>query len=185
MSEAVMALLGVVLGLGFSIYKDVILDRRASKKQAEQLAVYVICQLERFVSGCKDVAADDGYNPLSTQGIAYVQAQSPEFAIDFELIGWKFLPSGLLYRIVSLPNEIYEANSVFKSAYDFDSAPEYENAFSTRRYLFAKLGLEASSLISALRKEYKIPTRLLVDSNAVEYMEKVKSQFELDKARTP
>lgn len=138
--------------------KNELQQRRGElERHAHYLAVRVICMLDPFVSACCDVAGDSGMP--DSEGNMEPQVSLPTLALP-EDVDWKTIPTELMYRILSLPNDI----DIARQTIDFvgseiASPPDYDEAFEERAIQFGKLGLTALALCDEMRAAYSIPQR--------------------------
>ena len=160
MDKAFIALIGVVLGVLLSIFKDWLLQRGKTKKEYEYLTIRVACMLDRFISGCVDVVNDDGtsFGQYDADGYAQIQVTPPIFNPNELDVEWKSLPPTLMYEILNFPNRIEEANQAISSAFDYAASPPgYDEGFEERQFQYSQLGIYASKLATKLRNFSKLP----------------------------
>jgi hypothetical protein len=161
MDKAFIGLVGVVLGVFLSMFKDWLLQRIKTKKEYEYLTIRVACVLDRFVYSCVDVVNDNGtyLGQYDKDGCAQVQVILPTFnPYDLD-VEWKSIPHTLMYEILNFPNRIETANHTISSAFDYAASPPYyEEGFAERQYQYSKLGICASKLATNLRNYGKLPT---------------------------
>jgi hypothetical protein len=120
----------------------------------------VVCDLDRFVYRCVDVAHDDGtsYGQYDKDGCARIQITPPEFKPSDLDVDWRSLPSNLMYKILNLPNKIETANEAISSTFDHVAGPpHYEEGFEARQLHYSELGLHAMDLAARLREYAKLP----------------------------
>ena len=160
MDKAIIGLVGVALGVLLGILKDWIFQRAKRKKEYEYLAIKVVCELDRFVYRCVDVAHDDGtvYGQYDKDGSARIQVTPPEFNPNDLDVDWRSLPSNLMYEILNLPNKIEVANEIISSVFEHVAGgPYYEEGFEARQLHYSELGLLAMNLAVTLRKYAGLP----------------------------
>lgn len=132
--------------------------RQAATRQEEMerdgryVAVRVVCLLDPFVLECCDVVADDGEYDEDQYRRTKVRAPKLDFPQDLD---WRSVKPALMYRILTLPNEIENAHCSIMAADEFvSSPPDFDEVFEERSYQYAKLGLAAMDLARDLRDTY-------------------------------
>jgi hypothetical protein len=137
------------------------------------LAVRVICILDEYVDKCIEVVGDDGSymgqaSHRDEDGSEHYRPvvplpDAPEFPAD---VDWKSIDSALMYRILTLPNSVRNANSHIQWASDEEAwPPYYEEVYEARQKGYAKLGLEAIAIIDHLRATYNLPEKMHATQN--------------------
>ena len=172
MSEAVIGLIGVVVGALITGASEFWKERRARKKNAEYLAIRIVSLLDRYVEGCTEVAGDDALcqGQPDKDGCRRVQVEVPELHFQSIDVDWRSIPATLMYQILSFPNKIDAANHRIHGEFEYASSPpDYEEGFQERRYQYALLGLAASGMADELRTRYGIPAREYGDWNPIKY----------------
>lgn len=133
--------------------------QRASKKEektqaAQYLAIRLVCVLDQYAEGCRDVTYDQG-SPDS-DGHYLDRVDDPSLALPTDG-DWRTLKLDLLYRALSLPNAISSALEAIRWTHqEIASPPDFDEYFVERRKQYATLGIKASTLAADLRKEYGI-----------------------------
>jgi hypothetical protein len=126
-------------------------------RDARYLAIRVVCLLDPFIYTCCSVAIDDGEPGADGEFRPTTEAPTINLPTGVE---WRSLDPELMYRILSLPNEIDTANHSISGAMEHAAtAPEYSDYFLRRRQCYARLGLCAISLANDLRGQFNIPAR--------------------------
>jgi hypothetical protein len=122
------------------------------ERDGRYIAVRVVCILDPFVLECCDVVADDGI--WDQESMRHTNTKTPKLAYP-EDVDWRNVKPDLMYRILTLPNELEKADRSI-SAVDEHVAgpPDYEEIFEERHYQFAKLGLTAMDLARDIREAY-------------------------------
>ncbi len=152
--KALYGLSGIFIGFILSSFKEWWILKFKRKKEAEFLSVHVSFLLERFIEECAEIVEDDGlyHGQYNQEGCRQAHAKEPSLNLKSLDVDWKSLPSGLMYRILDLPNEIYKANKRISSVEEHvASPPDYEEIFEERQYAYAKLGLLAIKYVDELR----------------------------------
>ena len=171
--EALIGLLGVIVGASITAVREHWASKASAKKSAEYLAIRVVSILDGFAEKCADVVGDDGLSQgqVGPDGCRSVQVPTPEFSVENLDVDWKSIPSDLMYEILSLPNCVSAANQKISNVWEYVAdPPDYEELFEERQIQYGELGLKAASLSDELRKLYGIPTREYRDWNPVKHM---------------
>ncbi|NQY06433.1 MAG: hypothetical protein HRT68_09705 [Flavobacteriaceae bacterium] len=169
----IFGLAGVALGAILNFVREVYAERRSRKKEAEYLAIRLICIFDSFMEGCTSVVGDDGlcHGQTDSEGYSRPQVSTPELKIQLEDVNWKSLPPDLMYEILYFSNVIKDANNFISSTFEYAAnPPDYFEGFEERRYQYTKLGLMASELTGKLRKKYDIPKNGISSWDIVEYL---------------
>lgn len=180
MNEAVIGLIGVIVGAIITGTKELWMAWRSCQKDGKYLAIRVVSIFDRYVEGCTEVVSDDGLyqGQRDADGCRHLQASLPEFEIQSLDVDWKAIPANLMYEILSFPNLINTANHRIDGAFEYAAGPpDYEEGFEERQYQYAVLGLKAASLADQLRSNYGVPVRENSDWNPVEYLNKQKCKI--------
>lgn len=165
MSEAIIGLVGVVLGGLLTSVKDYVAYSNKKESDGCYAAVCIITTLDEYIQKCLDVVADDGttgdgrpaHRTEQGEEFCYPVIKTPlppEFASD---INWRSIDPQTMYRILSLPNTARETNRYIFASSEYSGPPGYDELFIARKEGYSHLGLEASDIVSQLRKQYKIP----------------------------
>lgn len=169
MSEAIFGIIGVIVGGAIVIAKDVVAYLLEQRRKARYLAVRVVCSLDQYVEECIEVVKDDGTRAgaaerdKSGQKFYVPQVSLPEPPAYPEDADWKSIDSGLMYRLLALPNNARSTNrliwSVDEDTSDMD--PDKDELFEARWEGYAALGLDALELAKELRghRTFNIPAR--------------------------
>lgn len=164
MITAIFGLLGVVLGVTLTTFRDWWLRRTIKKEEQIYLVTHVSCLLERFISGCVDVAYDNGLfeGQRDRHGCLAVQVTAPSFEpLQFKDVNWKSLPAGLMYQVLRLPNKIKNADSYVADVAKYvASGPDYEEIFEARKEKYSELGLHAIKVLEELCLLANLPNEL-------------------------
>lgn len=180
MTESLIGLAGVIIGILMAAAKDIWVERRSRWKNAEYLAIRIVCMLDRFVEGCAGVVGDDGLS--LPNGERVIQVSEPKFEIQSLDVDWKSIPADLMYEILSFPTMISSATHRASEAYKIADPPEYAEAFEERQYQYASLGLKASQISVKLHNKYHLPTFEHEDWDLIEYLRE--KQDRIKKMRT-
>ena len=166
--SAISGFVGVVVGAGLTYLKEAQLQRAKTKKEQEYLAILVASELDRFASVCADVANDDGQPDKNGYFVAQVRA--PKFEPHLLAVEWKSLPSRLMYDVLALPFKVEQVAGYISSVGEHDDPPDFAEAFETRQYEYARLGIAAATLAERLRHEIGIRDEPFVEWNPVSFM---------------
>nr|WP_315223983.1 hypothetical protein [uncultured Albidiferax sp.] len=166
MNDAVIGFLGVLVGAGITVVKDLIFARRAKREAAEYLAIRIVTAMDLFVEGCTAVMFDDGLceGQKDESDCLQIQTSAPEFHIHLLDGEWKALPTNLMYEILSFPNLVSAAEHQVKGAFDY-GGPPYDEGFEERQFQYTALGLKGVHLANEFRQAFKIPLRDYTDWN--------------------
>ncbi|KAB2730364.1 hypothetical protein [Brucella intermedia] len=75
------------------------------RKHGQYLAARVVCALDPFVEKCPNVTADNGEPDGQQEGGYVFSVQSPDLLLPDD-VDWKSIPHDLMYRILSIQNQI-------------------------------------------------------------------------------
>lgn len=173
--------LGSLLSAIFSVVRELYAESRSKKKEAEYLAIRMICIFDSFIEGCASVVSDDGlyHGQIDAEGYSRIQVRSPQLDVQLEDVNWKSFPPELMYEVLYFPNLIKDAESYINSTFEHASSPpDYSEGFEERQYQYSNLGIMASELTTKLREKYKIPKNHIYSWDIVEYMYKEKDKID-------
>ena len=179
----IFGLVGIVLGsllsAIFSIVRELYAESRSKKKEAEYLAIRIVCIFDSFMGGCASVVGDDGlyHGQADAEGYSRVQVTPPQLDVQLEDVNWKSFPPELMYEILYFPNLIKDAEIYIDSKFEHASLPDYSEGFEERQYQYSKLGVTASELTTKLREKYKIPKKHISSWDIVKYMSEEKNKI--------
>lgn len=181
MSEAIFGLIGVLIGVFSTWGQSWWSERRSTGRAAHYLAVRVVCVLDQYVERCAEVVSDDGlsFGQRNPDGCLEPQVPLPGAPIFPEDVDWKSIGHDLMYRLLSMPAEVEEADQVIEfvgSAVAFP--PDYDEFFEERSYQYGRIGLKASELADELRKIYRIPQRERGNWNPIEKLSEAIKEVE-------
>lgn len=156
--SACAGIIGVLIGNSFLTIKEFAVSHCKRKKDAQYLAIIVVSHLDRFATGCLDVAYDDGTvdgRPASGDGI-YGPTVEPPTLDPLEIkVEWKSLPRDLMYSVLRIDDkQEHLRRQLFRM---YDDPPDYGEYFWARRYGYAELGIEVSRVAKRLRKHASMP----------------------------
>lgn len=167
--KIVVGLFGVVLGFFLNFFKDIFTAQQTRKKEAEYLAIRMICIFESFMDSCAAVVGDNGQP--DEYGYHRVQVKAPELNVDLKDVNWKSFSPQLMYEILYFPSLVKEANSFISSTFEYAaSPPDFFEGFEERQHQYSTLGLKAAEISQKLRKQYNIPKNHISSWDIVEYM---------------
>lgn len=112
MLEALIGLLGVIVGASITVAREYWVAKTSRRKDAEYLAIRVITLLDGFAEKCADVVGDDGliHGQTGPDGRRSPQASTPDCTVESLDVNWKSIPSNIMYEILSLPNQVSMAD---------------------------------------------------------------------------
>lgn len=164
MSEAIIGLLGVILGGTLAVSKDLVAYIVKRKHNGRYAAVRIISMLYEYAQKCVAVVFDDGTlqgRPAgrTEHGEEFYDPQiaCPEPPIFPDDIDWRSISFKLMYRILALPNTARETDRYITASAEHAFPPDYDELFVARQEGYASLGLEALDLVEQLRQEFDLP----------------------------
>lgn len=173
MNEAIIGLVGVVIGSVITIGKDAWTSSQQRKKNAAYAAIRLICILEEYSQKCVDVVADDGTScgrpaGATDSGEEFYEAQvsQPLAPVFPDSIDWQSLDVNIMHRILELPNSARNTDLHIIASSEHAYAPGYEEYFEARQCGYARLGLEAIEIVEFLRVKYNFPSRYVHPSGS-------------------
>ncbi len=153
---------GVIAGPGLVWFKEWWLKREKIDQERTYLAIIVASHLNRFATGCLDVALDDGTTEGRPSGItgAHEATTVPPTFRPLELdVSWKVLPKDLLYSILRIPDQLDQVEREISGIWQFElDPPEHIAYFQARRREYAVLGLQASDAAKKLLSQSGLKT---------------------------
>jgi hypothetical protein len=163
MIEALIGLVGVVIGSGITIWKDVWNSKLERRRDGSFSAIRLICILEDYADKCISIVGDDGTaygRPAgrTKDGEEYYEAQetSPEPPVFPDDIAWRSITEPLMHRALALPNVARSTDRHISAASENASPPFYDKFFETRQEGYARLGLEALNIADDLRQQFGV-----------------------------
>lgn len=191
MKEAIIGLIGVIIGSVISWLQGYWNQRRTEKKSAGYLAIRVVCVLDKFIEDCADVISDDGlaFGQRNKDGFLEPQVKSPGAPVFPGDVDWKCIDQDLMYKLLSMPSEVDAGDRMIKFMDEIASPPNYEEWFAERKYHYSRFGLQAFALSNELSERYGIKKMIYNDWNPMEYFSKEldastkKRKILLDQAR--
>lgn len=190
MNEAYIGLVGVAVGGFIAIFKDLFASLFKQRKNAEYLAIQIVCIIDEFIDKCYEIVVDDGTDEQGRpagkhdNGNGYYQEfLEPQIDLPNEVrypsdIDWKSIDAKTMYRILMLPNTIRNTNQSIYLSSEHSFEPNHEPIFEARQNGYAKLGLEAAKIEIELRKAYKLPAKERELYNPIQKFEETILKFE-------
>ncbi|MEG3753912.1 hypothetical protein [Psychromonas arctica] len=161
--KIVLVVLGGVVGFSLTLLKDSIAMKKAKSVDSNYLAIVVSTSLERFIAGCCEVVCDKRF--IDQNGYTHSKVSTPSFDPLLLDVEWKVLPPALLYKLLSLPEHINEANVYIGSVSDHvASPPDFDEYFEARVNKYSYLGLQAIKMSEELRELGNLPKRKVIKS---------------------
>lgn len=172
MIEAIIGLVGVIVGSVITIAKDSWGTWRERRREGSYAAIRLICILEEYADKCIDVVYDDGTafgRPAGRHenGEEYcvAQADAPE-PLEFpEDIAWRSIPEALMHRVLALTNKARSTDRHISAAGEHAFPPDYDEFFEQRQLGYAQLGLDALEITDELRKRFGISAQSRTNLN--------------------
>jgi hypothetical protein len=144
--------------------------RDEQERHAHYLGIRVVCRLDPFVIECCDFVSDSGVE--DAEGITHAQLSPPKLELP-EDVDWKSISVDLMYRILSLPNDLESARrSIEFVGNEIAGPPDYEEYYEEKAIEFGQLGLTTITLCDDIRKAYGIPQRQYENWHPKELLEK-------------
>ena len=166
MIEAVIGLVGVVVGSLIVVAKESVAAHVKRKQNATYSAMRITCELDNFVEMCIAVVCDDGtvdghLAGRTQEGEEYASAQvgCPREITFADDIDWKSIGGELMYRALALPNRLTQVNRFVDYWGRTPSFPYLSEYFEARQEGYSELGLEALALADEFRGHFGIPPR--------------------------
>lgn len=163
MMEAVIGLVGVVVGSFITIAKDSWTTYQDRRRDGSYSAIRLICILEEYANKCTDVAGDDGYaygRPAgrmeSGEEVCEAQVATPDplnYPSDIE---WRSLNEALMHRVLALPNKARSTDRYISACAEHACPPDYSEIFEPRQEGYARLALDTFDIIEELRARYDV-----------------------------
>lgn len=189
MSEGMIALAGAVVGAfiaGLIPWAQSFVARRSERLQAARyLAIRVVCALDRYVEDAVGIVFDDGLScgQRDKDGCLSPQKTLPKPIAYPDDVDWRSIDHGLMYDLLSLPNQGEAANNAIAAAGDLAGPPDYEEYFEQRHSEYASLGLKAGDLARKLRAAYSIPDAPNSQWDPTERLEDAQQRLDALKAK--
>lgn len=180
MTEAIFGLLGVLVGSAVSWLQTYWNNKQTTNKSARYLAIRVVCILDKYFEDCFLVIRDIGQR--SNEGVLSPLVATPGPPVFPNDVDWKSINHELMYKILSFPSEVENAEQIIKVSDEVLYSPNFEEWFEERKYWHSRLGLVAYTLSEELCKKYNI---LQKNShlNLVEEMRKAFSALEMHRQK--
>jgi hypothetical protein len=166
MTEAIIGLVGVIVGSVITVAKEVVTTHTQKKKRAHYSAIRIIDVLDEYFQYCVDVGFDDGTamgQPAgrTDDGQEFYEAQvkRPKAPVYSEGVDWKSLTNDLTYKILSLSSLARDTDRFIDASAEHAFPPDYQEFFDARQIGYAKIGLEVFSVMSKLRDKYSLPQK--------------------------
>lgn len=163
MIEAVIGLVGVIVGSAITVFKDSWSSWRDRNRSGAYAAIRITCLLEEYADKCVDVVQDDGTvygqpagRTSDREEYYKVQVELPDAPNFPDDIDWRSLDVGLMHRILGLPNKARTTDRYISGHSEHSFPPDYHEFFEARQVGYAGLGIEALEIVEQLRVKYKI-----------------------------
>jgi hypothetical protein len=172
MIEAIIGLVGVIVGSVVTIAKDSWGTWRERRREGSYSAIRLICIMEECADKCIDVVYDDGtayglpaMRNKSGEEYCVAQTEAPdplEFPDD---ISWRSIPEALMHRILALPNKARSTDRHISKAGENAFPPDYDEFFRLRQHGYAQLGLDALEITDDLRDRFGVSAQSRTNLN--------------------
>ncbi|MEL7128581.1 MAG: hypothetical protein AAGK23_03455 [Pseudomonadota bacterium] len=170
MIEAVIGLVGVVVGSVITLSKDSWALWRERRRDGSYSAIRLICLLEDYANKCIDVAGDDGTaygrpagrmeSGEEVQEAQVATPEPPDYPTD---IAWRSLDESLMHRILALPNRARSTDRYISACAEHAFPPDYSEVFEPRMEGYARLGLDTLDIVRELRRRYGVAVESRTD----------------------
>jgi hypothetical protein len=129
-------------------------DDREQSRLGTFAAIRTVTALDRLVVRCCDMVGDEGvYTP---DGEFHPGVEFPMFELPAD-VDWRSVESGLLYRIMALPNELFLARNSIQFVVDsIVGPPDLGEHYEEQSYQYGRVGLIALDLARDIRSFYKL-----------------------------
>lgn len=127
------------------------------RRHARYLAIRVVCVLDDFADGCRDVVTDQWTMDASGEEMPTVSAPTLSMPTD---VDWRTIDHLLMYRILQFPSRIQQADDAVRFVWrNIDSGPDHSDLYEARIMEYGRLVIETKDLCKAIRDEFDIPPR--------------------------
>lgn len=183
---AVTGVLALIGALGGTLLAGTLTRRREAEARDQlkrddflYLAVTVSAILDAFVSRCAHVAADDGtlHGRPSPDGQLEMQTPAPTLSFDNLDVVWKSMPVDLLDQLHSLPVRLSNAEAYLDFVAEYEDSGDGSDYFADRQLRYARIGVAAGDLLSALRKRAGLRPQVDDDSTTMDWLRDQLSQY--------
>lgn len=168
MIEAVIGLVGVIVGSAITVFKESWTSWRNRRRSGAYAAIRITCLLEEYADKCVDVVQDDGTaygrpagRTADGEEFYEVQVQRPDAPSFPDDIDWRSLDISLMHRILGLPNKARRTDRYIDENSEHSFPPFYSEMFEARQLGYAELGIEALQIAADLRMKYKIEANVV------------------------
>lgn len=143
------------------------------------LAVTVSAILDAFVSRCAHVASDDGTHRGGPNPDGQLEMQTPAPTLSFDNLDvvWKSMPVDLLDELHSLPVRLSNAEAYLDFVAVYEDSGDGSDYFADRQLRYARIGVAAGELLSALRKRAGLRPQVDDDSTTMDWLRDQLSQY--------
>jgi hypothetical protein len=152
------AAMGAAAYLGYilALRKDRSIRQDELDRAGRYAAIRIVCELDKFVAECCDVAHDMG--EPDQEGCMMPAVENPKLSLPE--VEWKSVNADLMYRALALPNEIHYAEETIDATMKYLAGPpDYDEYYEERMFQYGNLGLKALSLADDFRRAYLVPMR--------------------------
>jgi hypothetical protein len=155
MTTAAVSVVGTLGVTFFGHWLGLSKERQSRTRDAQYLAIRVVCALDPFISDCCNVVGDWGDE--GQDGYRYARTNTPTISFPDDL-NWKSIEPELMARILGLPNELIATERSLDTVMDFAATPPgYEEYFEERVFRYGQIGLATLALADEIRRTFKIP----------------------------
>ncbi|MEG2802631.1 hypothetical protein [Stenotrophomonas sp.] len=176
----ILALIGAIAGTWINAYftrgREAEAHERARLADFLYLAVTVSATLDAFASRCAAVVSDDGTRhgqrdyTNSAEGELVVQVPTPRLELAELDVVWKSMPIDLLDQVHSLPIKLENAEAYLDFVAEYDSSGDGSDYFADRRLRYARIGVAAIDVITALRARAGLRPQIDEDDTTMSFL---------------
>lgn len=162
MIEAIVGLVGVIIGAGITWLQTYLIRKRDEAKNARYLAIRCVCILDKFVEDCMDVIKDDGlsFGERNSEGCLEPQVIAPGPPIFPNDVDWRSIDQEIMYKLISFPTEVEAGDRMIAHTKIFAYPPNFEDWFLERKYYYCTFGIHAYNLSNELTNKYGIKKKV-------------------------
>jgi hypothetical protein len=155
MTEGMYGLVGVIVGVVAGWLVPFIDRWRQRRRDAQYLAIRVVCILDKYVVDCATACNDR--TEMDDVGQTHVSAPAATLADYAEDVDWKCIEADLMFGILSLPRDAVLARNWLDGYMEQADGYDIDSYAMERAMRYGKLDLQAATLADKLRRTYSIP----------------------------
>lgn len=162
MTEAIIGLVGVLIGSGITLFHSYWTRKQDEAKNARYLAIRCVCVLDKFVEDCMDVIKDDGlsFGERNKDGYLEPQVIAPGPPIYPNDVDWRSVDQEIMYKLISFPSEVEAGDRMIEFTKNIANPPNFEEWFLERNFYYCNFGMHAYNLSNELANKYGIKKKV-------------------------